>query len=236
MQLKFSSNYNKFVRRKSFISLDIENMATLDFKKNKIDNAILIINKQETTLKNIYIMYYNLCKWFLSYIYIKEIYSKTYDINKIIFCDNKKFFITRNKVYLKLCDHGIYFENCYVPYEYIISFRKCNKSVYIELFASIELIDNEIKINLSNNKIYLLMNVQDKDCLNIIEEIKKNMYYHIKHNKIDDKVLDYYEEEKSKTNTVTDIIKEEKEELSEDEIIEKKVDKLIKEVVEEAFK
>ena len=62
--------------------------------------------------------------------------------------------------------------------------------INIQILGTIDYIDNNIKINLSNGliNIYCLCDNPHK----LSKYLKKNMYYHIKHNKINDEVMAYY--------------------------------------------
>ena len=204
------SNYNKLVRRKSFIVLQMEQIEQIEqmeqmkqmeqvyFKKKQIENAIQIINKEQTFFNNILVMYYVFCKCILSYVYIKNIYAKVYTVKKIYIVSEKEKVIIEHPLTIKITDCGIHVHTFFIPYEYIIRYNnKWNDDViYMEVFASIvKNDDNTIQLETKKEVLKLYMKF-DNNIPSIVKNIKKNMYYHIKYNKIDESVIDYFDKNK----------------------------------------
>jgi len=204
-----NSNYNTLVRRKSFIALQIdqveqmnqvehmEQMEQIHFKKKQLERAIEIINKEQTFFNNVLVIYYIFCKCILSYVHIKNIYSKVYTIKKIYINSENEQLIIEHPLTLKITDCGIHVHTFFIPYEYIIKFNKFDDDIYMEVFASIiKNNDNTVQLEIKKEVLKIYMKFDKSFISDILKNIKKNMYYHIKYNKIDVSVIDYFDKKK----------------------------------------
>ena len=179
-------------RRKSFIALRIESMETIEFKKQQYDLAIRIINSRQTFMNLVFTLYYNFCKYLLSYAHLKTIYLKKYSTAFIIMSSDD--FIVKESTQIKLFDCGMELHGLWIPYEYIIKYHRYNEYIFMEIFASI---DDNSQIKLENK--ILKINLKFLSCYiaqNVASDITSNMYYHIKYNKFDDTVIEYFESQK----------------------------------------
>jgi hypothetical protein len=72
-----------------------------------------------------------------------------------------------------------------LPYEYIVLMRVVDQVLHVLVHASIEISDDTVaKLTLGNGVIDILFDSkQSEECM---YEIKRNMHYHIKYNKIDE--------------------------------------------------
>lgn len=83
-----------------------------------------------------------------------------------------KRYFKYKKVYkdLTLYDNGIEIGNSFIPYEYIVSFN--DKSILLLADENLKPADSILKLNIKN------INV------NLMKNIKSNMYYHLKYNPV----------------------------------------------------
>jgi hypothetical protein len=103
-------------------------------------------------------------------------------------------FIVKESTQLKLFDCGMELDGLWIPYEYIIKYHRYNEYIFMEIFASI---DDKSQIKLENK--ILKINLKFLGCCvaqNVCSDITSNMYYHIKYNKFDDTVIEYFESQK----------------------------------------
>ena len=186
-------------KRRSFTIVEIESMEVINIKKIKIDNALKIINLEQTKLKFLLILYYNFIKNFINYIHyltfikicINDIYYNKYHIHKSKFFYNDQVFYYKKQIKIYLYDNGIILDNSFIPYEYIISFRTIdNSTVKLKIFANLTNINSKLQFELTNGIVDILL-LCDKG-LKICNLLKKNMFYHIKYNKINEDVIYYY--------------------------------------------
>jgi hypothetical protein len=196
-------------KRRSFIIVEIESMEIINTKKECIEKAIQIINNDQTKLQYALILYYNIFKQFLLYFYnftyikvcMNDICYKKFYLKKIKFNYNDHVYSFKKSLEFYIYDNCICinnFNNFKIPYEYITSFKSFDNIICIQILGTIDNIDNNIKIKLSNGiiNIYCICDNSYK----IFKHLKKNMYYHIKYNKIEDEVITYYTNNTNYTN------------------------------------
>jgi len=112
--------------------------------------------------------------------YYKAIPVKSIKYNSEIYDNTKKILITST---------GIDLIKFHIPYENILIFGKENNNIVMNIFAKI----NESNLEPSSNICKITINFEKLND-SIMNDIKKNMYYHIKYNKINQNVIDYYKD------------------------------------------
>jgi hypothetical protein len=168
-------------------------MESIENKEIIYKNAIEIINTRETSL--IYIKYkiYMLVKWILNLFYIS--WSKSITVKSISFLYNKKEYLCKTPAKVSFTDQHINIAGFTIPYEYIIAIGKeynlsPNKNVFIiSVLGKITHNDEKVDFELCNDITKILL-FTDKS-LDLTNMTIKNMYYHIKYNKINKEVIDY---------------------------------------------
>ena len=160
-----------------------------------MNNAITKINKEENFFRTFINFQYYLFSYYISF--LRVIFSKKYVLNKIIFFKKMDKELVKEKSYtvstksnLFLYDRGIYFHEILVPYENILSFGVKDNFCVIEVLATIEVNEDKIILKLNGDIIKIVMELENPTCLR--DNIKKNMYYHIKYNEIDENAIHYY--------------------------------------------
>ena len=181
-------------RRPSFITVQIEDMENLELRKKRLDSALVKIDK-ESVLNDMIILYYNLLKLICGYIYISTIYIKTFKILQLNVYANDTIYRFYKDMFLKINDDKMFINVSEVPYEYIITFVCNEEYIFMELFAKTKVIDKKLKLLPSDKKIQLILRFASKElATKICQLMRQNMYYHIKYNKIDENVIDYFME------------------------------------------
>jgi hypothetical protein len=181
-------------RHPSFITVQIEDMENLDLRKKRLDSALVKIDK-ESVLNDMIILYYNLLKLICGYIYISTIYIKTFKILQLNVYANDTIYRFYKDMFLKINDDKMFINVSQVPYEYIITFVCNEEYIFMELFAKTKVIDKKLKLLPSDKKIQLILRFASKElATKICQLMRQNMYYHIKYNKIDENVIDYFME------------------------------------------
>ena len=182
-----------FTRRQSYISIEIESMEIIKYKKFSLEHALIIINNEQTFLQYLLVVYYNIIKKILSFIHI-DLYYKRFYVNKFKLINNNDLYVSVKPVngnQLILFDDCMCINYFKIPYEYILlSKTYSNNTVYIKIFGNIINKNNKFDIELSDGFIEILFEYTNPKI--VLDCIKKNMYYHIKYNKINDDVIKYY--------------------------------------------
>ena len=193
MQTYYKTYYSE--KRISFITIQIEDMETLELRKSRLENAVVRINK-EGILNDLLIFYYNVLKMVFGYIHVSTIYTKTFKVLqlKVTLSDDKHYYFYKD-IYLSIYDNKLFINVSEIPYEYIITFTSRNQFIFMELFATTKVVDKKLKFVLSDKKISVILRLVDsKEATKICKLLRQNMYYHIKYNKIDENVIDYFVE------------------------------------------
>lgn len=182
-------------RRLSFITVQIEDMNIIELKQKKMNRALCIIDRDTTVFNDVLTLYYNFLKQICAYLYINNIFSKTFKVFQYNIYANNNIYRYFKNVFLRINDSTLFIGNSEIPYEYIILFNSKEEYIYIELFGSVKFVDKKIKIIPDDKKISLIVRFPTKDISRkVCEAIKRNMYYHIKHNKINEQVIEYFAE------------------------------------------
>jgi len=178
------------------VIIEIESMEVINFKKMRLEGAIKNINKNTTFLDHIRILYYILFKWILNKLYIKYMYSKSYKIKEVGIKSAHVQYKIQQEMTFKINENGVSINGNYIPYEYIIQFYTMYNLVCIQMFGALENVDKKILIKPSNNVIDISVRL-DKDSKSAGRNIKKNMYYHIKYNQIDEQAITLFKGDKN---------------------------------------
>jgi hypothetical protein len=177
----------------------MESPDLIEYKQKQLDLAIQKINN-ENILKS---YFYNLFKWILSYFTIyNSIYYRYISVELIkIRYNSKKYFYNNIYNHLIILDNGIRINYNFIPYENIIIYMEENDKIVMDIFAKLNPDKREDNCKLHDyDKILKLelcsdvceITISCKSVLNILLDIKRNMYYHIKYNKINQDVIGYY--------------------------------------------
>ena len=187
-------------RRLSFLTITIEDMETIELKKNRMNKAIGIINRNTSVLNEIITMYYNFIKNLCAMFYIKNVYTKFFNVNVMNVYSNNKLHRFNKDLIFCMNDNQISINGWSVPYENIITFTSMEGMVYIKLFGTLE---NENYV-FSDNCMELLISFKSiKMVRKIMLLLRQNMFYHIKYNKINDIVIEYFQKiEESETDNI----------------------------------
>jgi len=157
-----------------------------------IRNAIKRINREETLIRSIINYQYYLINYYLSFLCI--LFCKRYIVTKIIFYQlengSKRSYISDSKKTLFLYDKGFCINDLLIPYENVLEFGMNNGFLVVDVFAKIVHENQKINMFLDNSIIKLAIEMENPK--NFMENMKSNMYYHIKYNKINKEILQYY--------------------------------------------
>uniref|UniRef100_A0A6C0AYU3 Uncharacterized protein n=1 Tax=viral metagenome TaxID=1070528 RepID=A0A6C0AYU3_9ZZZZ len=181
-------------RNPSFIIIDIEGkMPSKEIKAMMMKNALEKINKEEFILRK----FVNYIYYFFSYYFpfLRILFCKKYKITQIIVFEKKEF-VSLAKTELYLYDKGIYFNKLLVPYENILSFGEKQGYLILEIFAKADFEDTKVSISLNDSIIKMAFKTENVNSL--FKNVRINMFYHIKYNQVNEKVIDYYYLEKKK--------------------------------------
>ncbi len=199
MQTYYKTYYSE--KRISFITIQIEDMEMLELRKSRLENAVVKINK-EGVLNDLLIFYYNFLKIVFGYIHVSNIYNKTFKVLQLrVNVSSDKVYYFYKDIYITIYDNKLFINVSEIPYEYIITFTSRNEFIFMELFATTKVVDKKLKFILSDKKISVILRFMDSNKASIFcKLLRQNMYYHIKYNKIDETVIDYFVElEKKET-------------------------------------
>ena len=182
--------FTRFKNKTNHIIIEIE-MELIEkklFTKNiLINGALERINKDETLIRSIINWNYYIFTYFFSYMSI--LFCKKYSVSKIYFVEkNQEEIVLYEKRTIFLYDKGFFIDSFLIPYEYIVSFSDHGGICEHDIFATID--KNDFKIILGDGLLKLIVEMDyPRD---FCKDIKINMYYHIKYNKINEEVFDHY--------------------------------------------
>jgi len=146
-----------------------------------INCAKSIINKEQGIIKKILQMCYRL----ISLNFISLLFTKKVKINSIIIIENKikNPVVKLSNAHFYIHEKGVFIGQMFIGYENIISFGVLSKKV---MFLN-ALIENQ---KMKYNFLEIILETQNPEMVN--KHIKNYMYYHIKFNRINEKVIYYY--------------------------------------------
>jgi len=93
-------------------------------------------------------------------------------------------------VVLKIYDNGVSINNnevsIHIPYEYIISLNTEHNRCLFKIIPSFKnkLVSNNTLLN-THEPLTIFLKTENNNFDNLTKDIKKNMFYHLKYNKID---------------------------------------------------
>jgi hypothetical protein len=168
---------------KDYIIIYIKEMSSEEIKKS-MDIAIAKI-KKETSFFTFFI---NLNYYFI-FSYFNFLFKSTFIASSLIINFDKTNYLVKKPVQIVVLDNGIKIHNNFVPYENVVIFKYLAGIVNIEILGSVNK-DLKFELDSSGNKINISVNCING--MNLVKLIKKNMYYHIRYNKINTEVINYY--------------------------------------------
>ena len=166
---------------KDYIVIYIKEMSTEEIKQ-AMDLAIEKIKKDTTIFT--FIINFN---YYLLFSYFSYFFKSTFYVNSMMFIHKDLSYLVQKPLCITVHDNGIQILTNFIPYENISIFGYTAGIVDLDILGSI---DSKLKLELNNNKTRISIN-----CLNgtkLINLIKKNMYYHIRYNKINTEVISFY--------------------------------------------
>ena len=179
-------------RRNSYIIINIHESNEMEYiEKTFISNTIKRINKEQTLYKIIMDTYYYYFTMCLTFLYFKFKFFKKFKTTDVVLFHNKtKYHNADQKTDILFYDDGVIINSLFVPYENIIRFAHENNEFYISIFGKISNFENNFKLELGHKLVDLVI-VSDAS-LQIFNNIKSYLYYHIKHNKMDSSIVKIY--------------------------------------------
>ncbi len=150
--------------------------------KKAMHTAIQKIKSETSILTYIINMNY----YFL-FCYFHFLFVSSFLVNSIIFAFEDTNYLVKKNSFIIVQEKGIKLYNNFIPYENITVFSYKAGIVNLNILGTI---DKNLKITLGTDVLKVSLN-----CLNgekLVKLIKKNMYYHIRYNKINTEVISYY--------------------------------------------
>ena len=173
------------IRKSSFISIEVESMELIEHRKNKIEQAKLIIN-QNKQFTNYFILFFYF-KWICHYFYEKSFYIKN-----MCFKTTDRYTPFYKLTQLVIKDHLIIIHGSEIPYEHIISFNIMKECLCLRVFAKMK-VGKRLYFEPCEEIMHIMLCFQSPEiCKQVSTIITRCMYYHIKYNKINENVVDYY--------------------------------------------
>ena len=184
-------------RKNSYIIINIEEMETINLNENKvITDAIKKINKEQNLFNLILYINYYLLTTYINFLFnlfkFKQfnLFFKKIKIENIFLYHNKEFYKSQCINDLILYDNGMILNNLFIPYENIIKFGHKNDTVYLDIFAKINKIEDNFTVSLGHSIVNI--NIKTEFSLKLCKYIKFNLFYHIKYNKINSDIVKQY--------------------------------------------
>jgi hypothetical protein len=150
-----------------------------------LKTVIKKIKKEQTTIQIILNYYYYIFSYFLK-LFSMEYYNY-FIVHKIEF--NKSIIDT---ITFYIFDHSVQFYGkknkvVKIPYENIIKFGHENKRFVFTIFGEI---NDSMEYKFSDSR--TIISFESIYLLTIFRLVKKNMYYHLTHHKLNNHVIQYY--------------------------------------------
>lgn len=158
-------------------------MITLN-KNDVLRDAITRIDNELTVVQKLCFMVYNFLVHYFSWVSI--LLSTRVKSDRVIFENDNDNSIVLGRSYIYFLDSGIFINQNLINYENIQKYGSHGNFIYITMYGSIV----SGKITSSENTLIVSINVDD--VFLFMEILKKNMYYHIKYNKLSTEVVKYY--------------------------------------------
>jgi len=137
------------------------------------------VKLEESYLQKVSHFFYSIFKDYYEFPIFQGSVYYTYNSNRV--------FIKKESFDITLYDSGIYISlfSIFIPYEYILYVEQQNKNFIFYIMGklhnnSIELCDSSLKLEF-----------KIKECVNLLNLLKSNIYYHIKYNNVNNSVLNF---------------------------------------------
>ena len=157
-------------------------------------NAICFIRKQETFIRYLVNVSYYIFNLFFSFINFLKIviYFKSFEVKNVTveYSGDTRYLKRHVKNTLYVLDNGIALHNFFIPYESIFEHGFKDNIVALIIFGKVEFSEKKINIKQDTSKVFI--NFESVLAKSVCDSIKWNMYYHIKYNKIDKKLIEKY--------------------------------------------
>lgn len=159
-------------------------MMTMD-QTDVLKSAITRIDNELTVIQRLCFVFYNFLVYYFSWI---SIILSTRIKSERVFIENNNDddYNVLGECDIYLHDSGIFINENFINYENIQRYWPDNHYIHIMVYAS----STHGKITSSEN--ILIVSIKVDDVFSFMETLKKNMYYHIKYNKLSTKVVKYY--------------------------------------------
>jgi len=171
------------MRKNSFVIVNIREMISNYTEYNRF---IKKIKWDVSITQSIFFMYYYFIIYLLNFFIKTKMYFKYYEVNT---CYIETFMLIKNVV-LKIYDNGVSINNnevsIHIPYEYIISLNTEHNRCLFKIIPSFKnkLVSNNTLLN-THEPLTIFLKTDNNNFDNLTKDIKKNMFYHLKYNKID---------------------------------------------------
>ena len=143
-----------------------------------LKNVIKELSKNDTFFSYIY--------YFFSIFFL--VYSKKYNVESISLINkNKEIKQLYNDNNIKIYDNCVYISKFKIPYEYIVEIGYNNNCNYLIIMADFICKNRQIDIKLSLNDLVVINIIDNRK--EIIQNITKNMLYHIRFHRININVI-----------------------------------------------
>ena len=157
--------------------------------QNLIDNAYKFININESFINRIMNHYYYIVSQLFLLLGL-VIYFKNIEISGGFINYKDLSWNIKSKNKLVILDSGIYVCSNFVRYESIIKIGIHSNNLILTIFGSVENHNKFIRIKNNNLSYTVLLKINKP--LQVFNIIKSNMFYHIKYNQVDKKIVEYY--------------------------------------------
>jgi hypothetical protein len=171
---------------KDYIIINITKEMSTEEIKEIVSSAIQKIKKETS-----YFQFILNLNYFFIFSYFSFLFSKIFVVNSLIITHNDTSYLVKKPLKLIITDHGIKLHNFFIPYENITIFKSNEEFIEINILGSIINENDTLKIILESNK-QTTFSLNCKNGNYLVSLIKKNMYYHIRYNKINTDVMNYY--------------------------------------------
>lgn len=151
------------------------------------DSMKHVIDSISTFQRFWYFIYYSVVRHFYNYV-------RYFETNSLFFNYNNKLYTSEIGDFV-LIEKGIYFTELeyIIPYEYIYRFQLKDDRIKLTVLGNI--IDDHFCLTDDLLDIYIWTNENPK----VFTMIKRNLFYHILYNKVNEKIFEYKNVRKTKT-------------------------------------
>lgn len=171
------------MRKNSFVIVHIREMIS---NYSQYNQFIKTIKWDISKFESIFYFYYYLFIYLLHIFIKKNLYSKCYQVS---LCNIETFMLLKN-VILTVYDNGVNIKNndvnIHIPYEYIISLNTDHTRCVFKIIPSFKnkLVSNNTILN-THEPLTIYLQTNNNNFHNLTKNVRTNMFYHLKYNKID---------------------------------------------------